>query len=98
MPPKLLERVGKQLIELIGTSGADADGYSPPEPPDETQKALLKALLAQVAECAKDLDIAAETVASKRELSAVLVSGSRDSRVFTGWRRELIGEALLQSL
>lgn len=98
MPPKLIDRAGQQLIELIGASGDDADVYSPPLPPDEAQKALLKALLAQVAECAKDLDLAAETVASKRELASVLISGSRDSRVFTGWRRELIGETLLQSL
>jgi ribonuclease D len=98
MPPKLIDRAGQQLIELIGASGDDADSYSPPLPPDEAQKALLKALLAQVAECAKDLDLAAETVASKRELASVLISGSRDSRVFTGWRRELIGETLLQSL
>jgi len=46
----------------------------------------------------KDLDIAAETVASKRELSSVIISGARDSRVFTGWRRDLIGEALLELL
>ncbi|NQV85551.1 MAG: ribonuclease D [Woeseiaceae bacterium] len=98
MPPKLVDRVGKDIIEMIGASGNDADGYSPPSRPDEAQKALLKELLAQVAECAKDLDLAAETVASKRELSSVLISGSRDSRVFTGWRRELIGETLLQSL
>ena len=47
-----------------------------------------------VAECARDLDIAAETIASKKELAAVIVGGNRDSRVFGGWRRELIGEQL----
>ena len=53
---------------------------------------------ALVAECAKDLDLAAETVASKRELSSVIISGNRDTRVFSGWRRDLIGERLLQLL
>jgi len=51
-----------------------------------------------IAECAKDLDLAAETVASKRELSSVISSGNQETRVFTGWRRELIGERLLQLL
>jgi hypothetical protein len=37
-------------------------------------------------------------VASKRELSSVIISGDRETRVFTGWRRALIGERLLQLL
>ena len=71
---------------------------SPPRPPDEGQKALLKEMQARVAACAQDLDIAAETVASKRELSGVIISGNRDSRVFNGWRAELIGNDLLDLL
>ena len=69
-----------------------------PRPPDDAQKALVKKMQAQVADCAKNLDIAAETVASKRELSSLINSGTRDSRVLQGWRRELIGEKLLRML
>ena len=98
MPPKVLSRVGKQLIDAVGESRDDENGYQPPRPPDEAQKALLKEMQSQVADCAGDLDIAAETVASKRELSSVIISGTRNSRVFTGWRRNLIGEQLLQLL
>ncbi len=53
---------------------------------------------ARVAQCAEDLGLAAETIASKRELSAVIVSGKTDTRVFSGWRRELIGDDLLKLL
>ena len=53
---------------------------------------------AKVAACAADLGIAAETVASKRELSAVVITGNRKSRVFSGWRAELIGAELLELL
>ena len=53
---------------------------------------------AKVAACAHELGIAAESVASKRELSAVIISGSRDSRVFSGWRAELVGNELLELL
>ena len=98
VPEKIVSRVGKQIVEAVGASKSDENNYQPPRPPDEAQKALLKDLQSQVAECAKDLDIAAETVASKRELSSVIVSGNRDTRVFTGWRQELIGDQLLKLL
>ena len=51
-----------------------------------------------VGSCAGELGIAAETIASKKELSAVIIGGNRDSRVFDGWRRELIGDELAQLL
>jgi len=98
MPPKVVSRAGHALIDAVAASRSEENSYQPPRPPDEAQKALLKEMQSQVADCAKDLDIAAETVASKRELSSVIISGARDSRVFTGWRRDLIGEALLELL
>jgi ribonuclease D len=98
VPAKLVSRAGKQIIDALGVPKVDEDGYRPPQPPDEVQKALLKEMQAQVADCAKGLDLAAETVASKRELSSVIISGNRDSRVFTGWRKDLIGASLLQML
>jgi len=98
MPPKVASRAGKALVDAVGASRDDESGYQPPRPPDEAQKALLKEMQSQVADCAKDLDIAAETVASKRELSSVIISGARDSRVFQGWRKDLIGEQLLELL
>ncbi len=95
MPRKLVKRVGDQLLAAVAAADDDASGYRPPRPPDEGQKALLKEMQAKVAACAETLGIAAETVASKRELSAVVISGSRKSRVFTGWRADLIGDELL---
>lgn len=95
MPPKLLNRMGTHLLQAIEASAADENDYSPPRPPGDEQKALLKEMQARVAACAKDLDIAAETVASKRELAEVIVSGSRESRVFSGWRRDIVGSDLL---
>ena len=82
----------------MAKSANDPGGYRAPRPPDEGQKALLKEMQSRVAACAADLGIAAETVASKRELSAVIISGNRKSRVFGGWRAELIGNELLALL
>jgi len=95
VPSKLVKRVGEQLLEAIAASATDEQNYSPPRPPEEGQKSLLKEMQAKVAACADELDLAAETVASKRELSAVVISGNKNSRVFGGWRAELIGDELL---
>ncbi|MGB5336528.1 MAG: ribonuclease D [Woeseiaceae bacterium] len=95
MPAKVLNRVGEDLLQEVAAAANDENNYSPPRPPDEAQKELLKEMQSRVLQCAKELGIAAETVASKRELSAVIISGSRESRVFSGWRRDIIGSELL---
>lgn len=92
----LIRRSGSNLIQAIEASGNDSDDYKPPRPPSEAQKALLKTMQNQVAECASDLGLAAETLASKKDLSAVIIGGRRDSRVLAGWRRDIIGEQLLK--
>jgi ribonuclease D len=96
VPPKLVQRVGSQLLDAIEASAADENSYQPPRPPDEGQKSLLKEMQARVAACAAELDITAETLASKRELSAVIISGNQSSRVFSGWRAEVIGRDLME--
>ena len=97
---ELLDQLGTPLdaavlLDAVASSKGDGGDYKPPRPPDEAQKALLKEMQAKVQSCADDLGIAAETVASKRELSAIVVAGSRKSRVFDGWRAALIGDELL---
>ena len=96
LPPGLVRRCGTRIIEAVAAAVSADQRYAPPRPPDEAQKALLKSMQAEVARCGRDLGIAPETIASKRDLSAVIVDGDRNSRVLTGWRRELIGEDLLR--
>lgn len=94
LPAKVVQRKGDAILERVSQAVANASNYRPPRAPDEAQKSLLKRMQKIVAECASDLDIAAETIASKKELSAVIIDGNRNSRVFEGWRRELIGDQL----
>ncbi len=94
----LIRRSGKQLLEHIAASANDSNAYRPPPAPDETQKALLKTMQQRVAVCADELGLAAETVASKKDLSALIVGDQRGKRVFDGWRRDVIGDDLLQML
>jgi len=97
MPAKLVQRAGDELLAIVARSGHDND-YKPPSAPDDRQKSILKSMQTVVAESAKDLGVEAEIVASRKELSAIIISGKRDSRVFQGWRRELVGERLLELL
>ncbi len=98
MPPKLLQRAGDAIVSVVAESAQDASDYRPPAAPDEEQKLLLKKMQSMVAECANDLGIAAEIIASKKELAAVINGGNRDSRVFGGWRKQLIGDQLINLL
>lgn len=91
----LIRRAGKHIVATIQAASDDEDSYRPPPAPDEAQKALLKRMQQEVAQCAGDLGLAAETLASKRDLSAIILDGRDNSRVLEGWRHELIGERLL---
>ncbi len=98
VPGKLVRRVGRRLVDEIAASASDRDDYTPPQRPDEGQRALLKEMQARVSACADDLGIAAETVASKRDLSAAIMAHDGGTRLFDGWRAELIGKELLALL
>lgn len=98
LPAGVVRRSGKQILRSLRAARKDGSDYRPPTAPNEAQKAALKSMQKHVAECADDLGVAAETVASKRDLSAVIFSGDRDSRVLTGWRKDLVGDRLLELL
>jgi len=98
LPASLLNRAGPQLLEIIAESGDDDVDYRPPPAPNERQKLTMKAMQSAVSACADRLGISAELVAPRKELSAAVISGKTDSRVFRGWRHALIGEQLLEML
>jgi ribonuclease D len=97
MPPKLKQRAGAELLELIATADDDND-YSPPAVPDEEQKALLKQMQALVAKAAKELELSPETIASRKDLLGVIDSGTEGSKIFSGWRNDVIGDDLARLL
>lgn len=97
LPPKTARRLGKALLAVLAGTRSGDDDYDPPARPDDQQKALLKEMQSHVSACAKRLDIVTEVIAPRKELSAALI-GERNLRVFRGWRREVIGEKLLELL
>ncbi len=94
MPAKVVQRAGKEILAAVARSSGDEHDYRPPELPDEARRNVLRQMQKIVAECAAGLDVAAETIASKKELSAILAGSDGDARVFSGWRRELVGDRL----
>ncbi|MDH3532943.1 MAG: ribonuclease D [Gammaproteobacteria bacterium] len=94
LAPGLVRRSGRNVLAAIAASREDNNKYRPPAAPDEAEKALLKRMQAAVIACAADLGLANETVASRKDLAAVIAGA--DSRVLRGWRREVIGAALLE--
>lgn len=98
LPAKLVSRAGEDLLAIVAKSADDRYDYRPPPVPNEPQKKLLKTMQAAVARCAGELGISAELIAPRKELSAAILFGDTESRVFQGWRRPLIGEQLLQLL
>ena len=97
LPEKLVKRAGNELLAAVASSGGDNHDYRPPPAPNEHQKKLLKTMQATVANCARARRPAPWS-SGRKELSAAILSGNTDSRVFRGWRRELIGERLLRLL
>ena len=94
LPAATVRRSGSELLQILADARTGEDDYTPPAPPDETQKAALKAMRRAVAERADELGIAAEIIAPRKALAAAAL-GDRQSRVFQGWRRGVIGEELL---
>ena len=97
IPERTAKRASRELLQIVRDAAGDRQDYLPPARPDESQKQVLKRMQAAVTECAEQLGVATEIIAPRRELSAAL-RGDRGSRVFRGWRRELVGAELLEML
>jgi ribonuclease D len=65
--------------------------------PDPAAQARLKALAAVVRRVAEQLQLTPEVLATRRDLQQ-LVNGDTDVAPLQGWRREVVGEALLSLL
>ncbi|MGA8204665.1 MAG: HRDC domain-containing protein [Woeseiaceae bacterium] len=98
LPGGFVRRTGNTITQLIADAIADDSDYSPPPAPDDVQRGLLKNMQKRVARRAEELGIAAETVASRKDLSALISSPEAPSRLLDGWRRGVIGEELLKLL
>ncbi len=97
LPESTIRRAGDRLLSIIAEATHDQTNYRPPTRPSERQKSILKKMQQVVTACAEDLGIPAEIVAPKKELSAAMMRGT-ESRVFRGWRQDIVGNDLRKLL
>lgn len=84
-----------ELIERVATAAQEEEPAN--EPPDRLtpeQKAAMRRLQATLQAVAAQLGLVPEVLATRRDLTA-LARGVRDAAPLRGWRREVVGEALL---
>lgn len=98
LPPAIVRKQGAAILEQLERARArvrsgdvDFEREERPRPPDKRAVASLGKILSARAE---ELGIAAEILATRRELTTLL-QGGRPARLLSGWRREVIGEDLL---
>jgi ribonuclease D len=101
MPPGVVRNSGEAILAVLREADAGlAAGRAAltqlarPAPLDNGN---LRRLAAVVQKAAAELGIAPEILATRSEMTALL-RGSRDLRPLQGWRRAVIGEALLAAL
>jgi ribonuclease D len=90
-------RAGNQLLRVLADAENEQSDYEPPQKPDAREKAVLTKMQEQVSATAEELGLATELIAPRKELSLALL-GSRDLRIFRGWRLEHVGLKLLEML
>jgi len=87
--------------ELLGRLRIAAQTPPPDVAPDtrlsRSDNALVGRLGKQLDRCARESEVAASLIATRADLRR-MVSGDRDLPVLTGWRRELVGDRLLEIL
>ena len=100
IPPAVARKQGKTIIEVIRQATADVENGNweveqrpVPVPPD---KSSVKRLSGLVRNTADGLGIAPELLATRRDIAGIL-NGRQDLRALCGWRRDVIGERLLEA-
>lgn len=99
LPEGIRRNSGAELLRLVAAAGIpDPPAPLPRRPrPDPERLALVARLGDRVREISRTLQLAPELLATRRELER-LANGARAGGVFEGWRRAVVGEALLPVL
>ena len=93
LPKSLIERSSHEILLLLEDASADYSEYLAKPRFSEKEKKILNALVKAVKKKSAELDIIPEVIASKKELTS-LISKNYNSRLMTGWRKEIIGNEL----
>jgi ribonuclease D len=100
LPPAVIRKRGDELLATIASARSPA-AHPPPvtRPPRPTpeQNRLIGELQKRVREVAEELGINAEVIATRRDVEALVFGPRESSSVTRGWRREVVGQQLLDA-
>lgn len=100
LPAGVVRKRGEILLEQVASADRElADGkihIEQRQRPPSKEPTLVTKLVGIVRAHAERLNIPAEILASRREISAI-ARGQRDGRVLSGWRLEVFGNELLNT-
>jgi ribonuclease D len=99
LPPGVIDNCATDLLAAVHGSahlGSDEPRRRASRP-DPAAQARLKTLVATVKRIAEQLQLTPEVLATRRDLQQLL-NGETDVPPLKGWRREVVGEALLSLL
>ncbi len=99
LPRGVIEKCAPDLLAAIGST-SHLDSSEPlrrAKRADPAEQARLKALAATVRRIAEQLQLTPEVLATRRDLQQLL-NGDTDVAPLKGWRRAVVGEALLSQL
>ncbi len=95
IPVPVVKRYSNALVELLGDLGPDSGDGEARRRPSASADDRLKSLQAHLRSFGEANDISPSLLATRRELQKLL-EGERELPVLSGWRYELVGQALLQ--
>jgi len=103
LPPQTLHRRGDALLQAIARGHSRTPPAPPPEPPprDAADAPVVSLAQALVRHRSTESGVAVELIATQAELAALMSAlrrGENDAglRVAHGWRRELVGDELVE--
>ena len=95
LPEGVIKHSGEELCALV--EAAEIEQPPPPLPkrarPDPAVLQEVKRLAEQLKKVATELNVASEVLATRKDLEAI-AAGRRVDQVLSGWRKELLNEAL----
>lgn len=97
LPAGLVRRRGEELLAVLAQVPDTVADEIDPLPLSDEEKSRLARLSALTRKVADELGIETEVLATRAELTAA-ARGAREGRVFAGWRGEVLGERLLETM
>ena len=105
LPPQTLHRRGERILQAVEKGRKREPPAAPPDAPqrDSRDSPLVALAQAVVRHRSQESGVAVELIATQAELTALVGARRRGEdgdgiRVTTGWRRELVGQELIELL